>query len=223
MKKILTLIAGLFLSAGAYAQVVINHDTVTYNGMPKDGFSHSLKDSITNNTGAAASITYNISSMSLLQGWSGKGICDKNSCWSFDQTPHTFTLNPGETAQVYVDMSALPTGADGISTVTVTTNFGQMVYRFISWPNAIKDVDNNPLVNMFPNPANAYVNFTVLDNRVAQVYITNVVGKRIMSQDLRNSGNTVRVALDHVSDGIYMVQMADAKGQILGVKRLTVK
>jgi hypothetical protein len=29
--------------------------------------------------------------------------------------------------------------------------------------------------------------------------------------------------LDNVADGIYMVQLADAKGQVLGVKRLTVK
>jgi hypothetical protein len=228
MKKLYAFLGAILLSGTAIGQVVINHASVTYNGMPKNTFTFALKDSITNMSATATSVTYNITSQSLLQGWTGKGICDKFQCWPYDQNVHTLNLNPGETSEIYVDMSALPTAADGTSTVTVTvkeggTSIGTMTYNFTSWPNAIKDVDNHPLVNMFPNPASSFVNFTVLDSRVAQVFITNVVGKKIMSHDLHNNGNTVRLSLDNVADGIYMVQLADAKGQVLGVKRLTVK
>ena len=228
MKKIYAFLGAILVSGSVMGQVVINHPSVTLNGMPKNTYSYSLKDSITNMSATATTITYNMTSQMLLQGWTGKGICDKAQCWPFDQSVHTLTLNPGETSEIYVDMSALPTAADGTSTVTVTvkegaTTIGTMQYNFTSWPNSIKDVDNNPLVNMFPNPASSYVNFTVLDSRVAQVFITNVVGKKIMSYDLHNVGNTVRLSLDNVADGIYMVQLADAKGQVLGVKRLTVK
>jgi hypothetical protein len=228
MKKLYAFLGAILLSGTAIGQVVINHASVTYNGMPKNTFTFALKDSITNMSATATSVTYNITSQSLLQGWTGKGICDKFQCWPYDQNVHTLNLNPGETSEIYVDMSALPTAADGTSTVTVTvkeggTSIGTMTYNFTSWPNAIKDVDNHPLVNMFPNPASSFVNFTVLESRVAQVFITNVVGKKIMSHDLHNNGNTVRLSLDNVADGIYMVQLADAKGQVLGVKRLTVK
>lgn len=228
MKKIYAFLGAILISGTAMSQVVINHASVTYNGMPKNTFSHALKDSITNMSATATSITYNITSQQLLQGWTGKGICDKFQCWPYDQNVHTLALNPGETSEIYVDMSALPTAADGTSIVTVTVKegantIGTMTYNFTSWPTSIKDVDNHPLVNMFPNPASSFVNFTVLDSRVAQVYITNVVGNKILSYDLRNIGNTVRLSLDNVADGIYMVQLADAKGQILGVKRLTIK
>lgn len=228
MKKLYALLGAVLISGTAMSQVVINHASVTLNGMPKNTYSQSLKDSVTNMSATATTVTYNISSQSLLQGWSGKGICDKFQCYAYDQSVHTFNLNANETGVIYVDMSALPTAADGTSTVTVTVKegantIGTMTYNFTSWPNAIKDVDNNPLVNMFPNPATSYVNFTVLDSRVAQVFITNVVGKKVMTADLRNNGNTVRLSLDNFADGIYMVQLADAKGQVLGVKRLTVK
>jgi hypothetical protein len=228
MKKIYAFLGAILISGSAMSQVVINNASVHLYNMPKNNTGYKLYDSITNMSATSTTVSYNISSQMLLQGWSGKGICDKISCWPFDQNVHSFTLNPGETSQIYIDMGALPTAADGTSNAIVTVKedgitIGTMQYFFSSGPTSIKDVDNNPLVNMFPNPASSFVNFTVLDSRVAQVFITNVVGKKIMSHDLRNNGSTVRLSLDNVADGIYMVQLADAKGHVLGVKRLTVK
>lgn len=224
MKKIfLSLIAIVSIQLAASAQVVINSGgNVVLNGFPKDGNVHDLKDSITNNTGAAALITWSMTSSNILSGWTVAGICDPVGCHVFNGDSHSFTLNPGQTEKVYVQMMAGAGAADGTSTVVLTSNFGTMTYTFTSWPTNVKDFENNNIVTMYPNPASSNVNMNINDKRVKNVTINSVVGKRIAAYSIDNS-SSINIPLSGYADGVYMVQFTDKNGKLLGVKRLTKK
>jgi hypothetical protein len=223
MKKLLLSLAVLLLGATQMiAQTTIAHDTVHYFGFPKDAGSHALKDSIVNSSASPAVVTWSKSAETLLTGWTGVGICDPVNCFMFNGASHSATLAPGQTGVWYVDMSAIPTAADGSSYVTLTTNFGDMTFKFTSWATQVKDFENNNLVTIYPNPATSYINIAINDNRVSSINVMNVVGKKVgrFAVDA-NTPNPIRIPLDNVLDGVYLLQFTDANGKLLGVRRVT--
>jgi hypothetical protein len=223
MKKlILSLLVTAFAATQSFAQVTIMHDTVVYNGFPKDGYVHSLKDSIVNNSAGPAVITWNKSAELLGTGWTGLGICDPVMCYSYDNAQHDFTLAPGAKGVMYVDMKAIPTAADGNQYVTITTNYGPMTFVYKTWATQVKDFENNNIVTVYPNPASSFINITINDKKVASMNVMNVVGRRVAKFDIdATTPNPIRVPLDNVADGVYLLQFSDVNGKILGVRRVT--
>ncbi len=223
MKKIVLSLTMLFFATSQLlAQTTVAHDTVWFNNFPKDGFTHALKDSIINNSASPAVVTWSKSSELLLTGWTGTGICDPNACYNFDNNSHTVTLAPNSTGVFYVDMKAISTAADGNSWVTLATNFGNMTFKFTSWPTQVKDFENNNLVTVYPNPATSFINISINDSRVTTLNVINVVGRKVARFDINSSTpNPIRVPLDNISDGVYLLQFADANGKLLGVRRVT--
>jgi len=224
MKKILTLIAFVAISLSSFAQTIWK-DTVVYNGFPKDGTIYTLYDTIYNHTADPVTISWWKASESLLPGWTGVGICDfyvgGGSCFPFnDMSTHTFTIDPGDKATIDIQMKAIPTAGDNVSYVTIGTSIGNMTFKFVTWPTATKDFDNNSIVNIYPNPASDYVNIILNDKRITNVNVVNVIGRRIAKFNFEGK-NEIRVPLDKVSNGIYLLQFADANGKVLGVRRVT--
>jgi hypothetical protein len=227
MKKSLILLVLVVLSVSSFAQTIWK-DTVVVN-IPKDGFVHSLYDTIYNNAPGPDSLilTWSKSSESLLTGWSGVGICDATvgggTCYPFnDGSPHTLKIPPGSKATIDVQMKALTTAMDGCSYVTVTTNFGPMTFKYCAWPTATKNFDNTNFVTIYPNPATDYVNILINDKRVTSINVVNVIGRRIAKFNVDASKNDdIRVPLDKVADGVYLLQFADASGKVMGVRRVT--
>lgn len=227
MKKSLILLVLVVLSVSSFAQTIWK-DTVVVN-IPKDGFVHSLYDTIYNNAPGPDSLilTWSKSSESLLTGWSGVGICDATvgggTCYPFnDSSPHTLKIPPGSKATIDVQMKALTTAMDGCSYVTVTTNFGPMTFKYCAWPTATKNFDNTNFVTIYPNPATDYVNILINDKKVSSINVVNVIGRRIAKFNVDASKNDdIRVPLDKVADGVYLLQFADASGKVMGVRRVT--
>ena len=222
MKKLLFLLTLTVTGLISQAQVDIKHDTVWYKGFPKDNVLHSLKDTITNNTSDTVTITWNKSDENLLTGWTILGLCDPAACHSNSQDPHSATLNPGESGVWYVDMKAATTAQDGTSWVTISTNYGDMVYMFQTWPTSVKDFDYNNLVHIYPNPATDKITIALTDKRIASVQVVNVIGRKMARFEVDPSrDNSLTYNLDHVANGVYLLQFSDSKGKILGVRRVT--
>ena len=226
MKKSLTLFVLVVLSVSTFAQTIWK-DTVVVN-IPKDGFVHSLYDTIYNNGASPLTLTWSKSSESLLTGWSGVSICDATvgagGCytWILASTSHNLVIPANGKATLDVQMSALTTAMDGCSYVTVTTNFGPITFKFCAWPTATKDFDNSNFVTIYPNPATDYVNILINDKRVTSINVVNVIGRRIAKFNVDASKNDdIRVPLDKVADGVYLLQFADASGKVMGVRRVT--
>lgn len=222
MKKLLLASLLFILSVNAFSQVVISSDTAWFNGFPKDGFVHSLKDTITNNTASPVTITWNKTSDALLSGWTGIGLCDPDACYPYNGSPHSVTLAAGASGAWYVDMNAATTAADGTSYITITTNYGDMTFAYKTWPTAIKDVDNANLVTIYPNPATNFISFNLNDKRIASISILNVIGKKLAKMEVNPSNNSkLSFSLENIPNGVYIVQLNDTKGKLLGVRRVT--
>lgn len=229
MKRILTVLAFVCLSVSSFAQTIWK-DTVTFPGsFPKDGFVHELYDTIYNSSSSPLTLTWTKQSESLLTGWSGVGICDQpigggiGTCYLFnDLTTHSVIIPANGKATIDVQMKAVSTAADGCSYVTVSSSAGPLTFKFCAWPSAVKDFDNSNMVNIYPNPASDYVNISIYDKRITNVNVVSVIGRRIARFNVdANRTEDIRVPLDKVADGIYLLQFADVNGKVLGVRRVT--
>lgn len=226
MKRILTVLTFVALSISSFAQTIWK-DTVTFGGFPKDGSVHELYDTIYNNSASPLTLTWSKASENLLSGWTGIGICDQTigggTCYGWtDMSTHTLIIPANGKATLDVQMKAATTAADGCSYVSLNTNFGPVTFKFCAWPTAVKDFDNSNIVNIYPNPATDYVNISIYDKRITNVNVVSVIGKRIARFNVdANRSDDIRVPLDKVADGIYLLQFADSNGKVLGVRRVT--
>jgi len=134
MKKIQLLLCAVFLSTLAFSQVITS-DTAVYSSFPKNNFPHSLYDTLINNTANTITVSWSKSSDQLLSGWTCMGMCDPLACYPVtDTSVHTISVAPGASAIFNVDMQAVPAAANGTSFVTLTTNYGDMVFKFQTAP-----------------------------------------------------------------------------------------
>jgi hypothetical protein len=226
MKKILCTLFMVGFMLNSFAQLTVFHDTVS-SPWPKDGVSHILKDSFMNSSGAVMTINWTKTNELLLSGWSAVGICDPVTCYPYPATGnYTFTLNPGEKQYMYVDVKAMQNAADGNNYITVKLNDGvsdhNITFKMYSWATQIKDIENNNVVSVYPNPANNFMYLNILDSKVSGINVVNIIGKRLSHFDIdASTPNPMRVPLDMFSKGIYMLQFTDANGKLMGVKRVT--
>jgi hypothetical protein len=97
-------------------------------------------------------------------------------------------------------MKAATTAQDGTSWVTLTTNYGDMVYMFQTWPTSVKDFDNNNLVSIYPNPATDKITIALTDKRIASVQVVNVIGRKMARFEVDPSrDHSLTYNLDHVA------------------------
>lgn len=71
------------------------------------------------------------------------------------------------------------------------------------------------LVECYPNPATAYINFK-FDNSVVHIsklYIYNFTGRQMNVVNI--TGNVIKVLLDNYYRGLYMYQLRDTNGNVL--------
>ncbi|MBK7762823.1 MAG: T9SS type A sorting domain-containing protein [Bacteroidetes bacterium] len=230
MRKILLSMVFLIVGLTSFGQVTIWKDTVVFGGFHKDGISDRLYDTLYNNTSDSITVTWTRTSGALPTGWTSSGICDEitgstaGTCipWNLTTSPRSVIVHAGEKFILDVMMTAQPTAADGPVYVTINTNYGDMVYKFITWATSTKDLETNSLVTIYPNPATDYINLKLNDKRIANINVMNVIGKRVAKFNVDpNKDADLRVALDKVADGIYLLQFADHNGKVLGVRRVT--
>lgn len=229
MKKGLLLLGVLFLGLHAFAQMTVWKDTVVYTGFPKTDIAKYKADTIYNGSALdSMEVSWFKSSDNFLTGWSGVGICDIANCYSYDGSSHSFKLPPNGKGILYVDMKASPTAADGCSYATIrlaevgTMNTKDIVYKYCAWATAVKDLDASNMVAIYPNPASSFIHIGLNDKRISSLNVLNVVGRRVAHFDIDGgTPNPIRIPLENVADGVYLLQFADANGKLLGVRRVT--
>jgi hypothetical protein len=231
MKKGLLFTLCMVLGLGAFAQFTVWKDTVFYNGFPKDGTTKYKADTIYNSSSVdSVHFTWTKVSENLLTGWTGIGVCDWSNCqtWSGAGNLQTTGLAAGGKGIIYVDMSAASTAADGCSYTTLRiSHIGSayskdIVYKYCNWPTSVKDADPANFVTIYPNPASSFINISINNDKITTLNVLNVVGRKVAKFDVTpNTPNPIRIGLDNVADGVYLLQFTDAAGKQLGVKRVT--
>lgn len=229
MKKGLLFLLVIMVSLQSFAQISVWKDTVYYNGFPKNDMLAYKVDTIYNPSNVdSLHLSWSLVNQNLLTGWASVGICDWVSCYLFDGTSHDASLGPNGKGVFYVDMKAAPTAADGCSYATIrlnqkgTGNNKDIVFKYCAWPSSTKDIDASNFVTIYPNPSSNFVNISINNTRIANLNVLNVVGRKVAHFDINSSTpNPIRVALDNVANGVYLLQFTDAAGKQIGVRRFT--
>ncbi len=80
-------------------------------------------------------------------------------------------------------------------------------------------------VKMYPNPAQNWVRFEAegLQRGRYSLQIHNVLGRRILSQDMDSNGDLqIDLEVGHLPSGIYLYSLINSRGRIMATKRLLV-
>jgi hypothetical protein len=233
MKKILLSSIIALASVNGFAQFVTSVDTVFFNAMLINNIDQTPSSQqailckITNtSTTDSTTITWHKSNENMLSGWSVASICDIVTCYSGTNANHTFKLGPTKSGTIDLGMKAAvgsPTGcSSAVIDFTDGTTTKSVAFKYCAWPLAIKNYENSNIVSIYPNPASSFVNIILNDKNIASIHVLNIIGKKIAKFDVDYSkSNSMRVPLDNVADGIYMLQFADENGKLLGVRRVT--
>ena len=75
-------------------------------------------------------------------------------------------------------------------------------------------------VSVYPNPTTDNVTIVVANGQATQVLVYDIYGNRIIQQNIGN--NTTTLNLQHLSSGMYLLQVSDGK-QLLGTKKIIKK
>ncbi|MBK8143823.1 MAG: T9SS type A sorting domain-containing protein [Bacteroidetes bacterium] len=231
MKKLILLALFGVFSLSSFAQLTHWKDTVKMLNLDKPAGNLRLYDTIYNNTANPVVITWNKSSDALLTGWTVTGICDgpNGTCYGFNNATHNFTVPANGKAEIDVIMNIAANAVNGCSYVTVQyTEPGvigakNMTYEFCTNAAAsTRDFENSNVVSVYPNPASDFINLSINDVKVTRINVLNIIGKKVAQFDVNASTpNPIRIPLDNISKGIYLLQFADSNGKLMGVKRVT--
>lgn len=106
-----------------------------------------------------------------------------------------------------------------------TGNFsGGLLFFKGGEPTAVESYfSSEPTFNVFPNPATSDISVSVnqkISGKKYRLILYNALGKIILEKTL--DGSTNNIAVDHLSAGIYMVQLKDDEIP-LGIRRLVIQ
>ncbi len=229
MKKLILSTIFAAVSSLSFAQITLWKDTVEVLNLNKPLSGYALFDTLYNNTNSPITITWNKLSDDLLPGWSGTGICQNGTCYQYDNAQHPFTIPANGKGEIDVMMNIAANATNGCSYVTVEFSEPGVVakknitYKFCTnIAAATKDLDANNFVSVYPNPASNFIYLNILDPKVTDIQVVNVIGKKIYHYDVdATTPNPMRVPLDNIAKGIYLLQFTDNNGKLIGVKRVT--
>jgi hypothetical protein len=135
-----------------------------------------------------------------------KGAIDDIGIWNR-------ALTPSEVSQLYNQNQCF---TNTTVTDTLVINVGQLSYT-----NPITYANN---ITLYPNPANTQVNISfnnVTDLTGGTIDIINSLGQQVATTPIANSGASTTMSLaTWGGSGLYFVQILNAQGQILDIKKI---
>jgi len=90
--------------------------------------------------------------------------------------------------------------------------FGDTISMHLTWTNPSSSIIENSLssIEVFPNPANRYINFTNF-SQAGKVEILTMNGQLVSI--LENDGSTAEIDLINLPDGVYFAKITNASGE----------
>ena len=238
MKKIFTLIAGLFLfSAGINAQSFTIADTVRSTPV----CSVTVLDPVTNTSTVSDTITWKVVACDFPSDWNQLfSICDNFTCIS-NGPPTANTLWP--TATSHTSMAYMPSATGDfhmiVDLTTATTNGTH--YVTVRLNNASVPADtalttfvitkgstgvqyfprSSDDIVFYPNPAHDEINVVYSTaSDVKNISIYNIIGKLLAVYKVTDS-NSANLNLENIPSGIYFARLMNSQGNVVCTRKFT--
>ena len=243
MKQFLLSICTVFLAFGW-----INAQTLTITPNPADAIFNNVglhggddlehHVSVTNNTTDTLRLKWlREIPNGCPQGWETK-VCDNSYCFNADQSsnyvPGTavtvpFILLPGETFSNFL-LHVLPNTSAGCCEVKIhfsTIEAPDNIFETLTYNVRVNDPDCTisstkeqsvlSSLQAFPNPSTGY--FSITENPlVKKIVVYNLLGRQVHAFAHTN-GKLYSIA--DAPDGLYLVSLQDANGEVLKTVRIT--
>lgn len=237
MKRFLLGVATvLFTGMAAIAQPFMPaHDTVTltYTGSGPVDIHNDITASVD------SKIYWQVSSNNFPASWktlTSVSICDNMNCWGNNNNNDLIDGNSGEylsdwynagTTELFkatYDLTGLPNGLHymTVSLRDSATNYSRTITFIVN--KGITSAANVAKINentvLYPNPVNDELN-VLFDGSagIKNIAVYNVIGKAMVVYKV--SGNSAKMDVSKLPNGVYFIRLSDAKGQVVSTKRFT--
>lgn len=225
----------LFGAASANAQTfTINKDTS--NGYWASGAGDVEMHITPKNTSASnIQIDWRISYLNKGTNWTFVSLCDKVLCYGASTAgladgSKTFTddvLAPGADGDFKVAFNgdAAANGTKSMLTIEMksggTTNLGTFVaYKTAAGITNSFIQDND--IAVFPNPAQNYIDVVYnASSDVKTIAIYNLIGKVVSVYKVTNKNSARCEFNSEMPSGIYVLRIADSKGNVIATRKIT--
>lgn len=238
MKKI-RLFTAVFIAL--FGATNVNAQTFTTNKDTSNGYWASGAGDVemhitpTNNTSGSIQIDWRITYFNKGVNWSFVSLCDKLGCYPESQ--------PGmvDGSKTFSD-DMLPAGADGDfkvafngdaaangtkSTLTVeltsgsTTKYATFVAHKTAAGISKSFVQDNDIA-VFPNPAQNYIDVVYNPSSdVKTIALYNLIGKVVSVYKVTNKNSARCEFNSEMPSGIYVLRIADSKGNVIATRKIT--
>ena len=176
-------------------------------------------------------------------GWELLGVCDNIMCraprgtWYYGDAQKSFELAPNNSAAaglIEARVAAPIAAPDGVGIFKLkiwmadlvdTTNILQTdTVTFIvtkGGSSVSKVAMNDQRVGVFPNPATDHAQiYADRSLNVRKVAVRNMLGSEILAMPVGQDAELTSINLSTVAGGMYIVQLMDANGNLVGSRKL---
>ena len=204
--------------------VINNGDTVSYFSNNIEASEHFLEFKIKNTS--SATVSYKVRQMSIsIVGNSVRSFCFSGSCFPpfVNLSTSSLSLNANETSslsdfsthyQPYEFISGNTVTYPGTSIVAYSVfneaTPSDSIYFIIKYTVIdVTSIENNKpnysIGNVYPNPTSNYfqINYQISNANTAQIEILNLLGSKVLSQNISTTSNSAKVDVNELEPGIY--------------------
>ena len=210
----------------------LNTDT-TKGWWATAGSTVDLKIKVTSTSGSPINFDWKVSSLSLASKWHVTSICDPNNCYSetkpglLDGSSLFSTSSPVTSGYFLLDFDAdsAAFGTSSTAVLEITSGSTTSKATYIGYKNTTGVVtytraDDN--ISIFPNPAQSYIDVLYSPNSdVNTIAIYNIIGKVISVYKVTDKSSARCEFNADMPSGIYLVRIADSKGNVIATRKIT--
>ncbi|MBL7713280.1 MAG: T9SS type A sorting domain-containing protein [Chitinophagaceae bacterium] len=237
MKKFTLIVAFLGLVMGAEAQSFNADKDTSKLGWIYPGYEIEPHISFTNTTSGSISLNWKLTNLYKDDKWLFNGACDNVLCYTEDvpgliDGKGTFTANPIAAGEK-LDFKMIFNGNDAVTGTKALGTIEMWVtgetpkkatFLATKGTTGIKTVvlKGNDDIVIFPNPASSYID--VIYNPASDVKtiaIYNLIGKAVNVYKVTDKSSARCEFSADMPSGIYIVRVADSKGNIIATRKIT--
>lgn len=241
MKKFTLIVAFLGLVAGAKAQTFSMDKDTSKGYWTSAGYDIEPHISFTNTGSSSQTFSWKMTNFFKDDKWIFNGACDNVLCYTESEPgltdgKTTFVSKPvasGSTLDFKMifngNDAANSTKALGSIEIRVGSEFGggetkKATFVAYKTPTGIKSalVKGNDDIMIFPNPASSYIDVIYSPSSdVKTIAVYNLIGKVVNVYKVTDNSSARCEFSTDMPSGIYIVRMADSKGNVIATRKIT--